>query len=93
MNTDGALTKNPTRASCEGVFRDHNSLYLGAFAQNLNTNSAFNAELLGVITVIDIGISTNWRNIWIETDSQLVILAFKNADMLPWSLRNKWLNR
>lgn len=24
---------------------DHNSMFLGAFAQNLNTNSAFNAEL------------------------------------------------
>jgi len=86
------LTKNPTRASCGGVFRDHNSIFLGAFAQNLNTNSAFNVELLRVITAINLAVENNWRSIWLETDSHRTVLAFKNPNMVPWSLRNKWLN-
>jgi len=92
VNTNGALTKNPNRASCGGVFRDHNSIFVGAFAQNLNTNSAFNAELLGIITAINIAVENNWMSIWLETDSQLAVLAFKNLNMVPWSLKNKWLN-
>jgi hypothetical protein len=36
----------------------------------------------------------NWKNIWIESDSALVVLAFENHEMhhVTWSLRNKWLN-
>ena len=74
------------------VLRDHNSLFLGAFAQNLNTNSAFNAEVLGAITAIDIATEKNWTNLWLETDSKHVTLAFKNKEMVPWSLGNRWLN-
>ncbi|KEH22270.1 hypothetical protein MTR_7g035440 [Medicago truncatula] len=67
-------------------------LVLGALAQNLNTNSAFNAEIFGAITAIDIAIEKNWTNLWLETDSKLVTLAFKNKEMVPWSLGNRWLN-
>lgn len=45
-NTNGAMIKNPTKASCGGIFRDSNGSYLGSFAQNLNTTSSFNAELI-----------------------------------------------
>ena len=34
----------------------------------------------------------NIDNLWLETDSQLVTLAFTSTLMVPWSLRNRWLN-
>jgi isoprenylcysteine carboxyl methyltransferase (ICMT) family protein YpbQ len=35
----------------------------------------------------------NWKNLWIETDSVLVVLAFKNMNLhVAWSLRNIWHN-
>jgi len=33
-----------------------------------------------------------WRNLWIETDSALVVMAFKNATLIPCNLRNRWYN-
>ena len=34
----------------------------------------------------------HWNNIWIETDSSLVVLAVKNSQKIPWTLRNRWDN-
>lgn len=34
----------------------------------------------------------NWSNLWLETDSMLVFLAFKSSKIVPWSLRNRWDN-
>jgi len=34
----------------------------------------------------------NWKNHWIETDSMLVVLAFKSATTVPWSVKNRWKN-
>ena len=92
VNTDGALTKNPAQSACKGIFRDSEGTYLGGFAQNLNTNSSFNVELLADITAIEVACSKGWLNLWLETDSQLVMLAFRNKSIVAWELRNKWCN-
>jgi len=41
---------------------------------------------------IEIAHNHNWNNSWLETDSMLLPLAFKNSIMILWALRNKWLN-
>ncbi|MCH90106.1 ribonuclease H protein, partial [Trifolium medium] len=51
-NTDGAAIGIPGQASCAGVFRDQNALFLGCFAVNLGVSFAFHAELLGVMFAI-----------------------------------------
>ncbi|KAH1215929.1 hypothetical protein GmHk_13G036971 [Glycine max] len=33
-----------------------------------------------------------WTKLWIECDSKLVVEAYKNANMVPWSIRNRWKN-
>jgi len=89
VNTDGAVVKNPTRASCGGIFRNAKGVCRGCFAQNIpNCASAFTAELFAVIIAIEIAENKLWKDIWLETDSQSVVLAFKNISMVPWSLRN-----
>ena len=89
VKIDGALTKNPAQSSCGGIFRNSDGAYLGGFAQNLNTNSSFNAELLAAI---ELAYSKGWLNLWLETDSLLAMLAFRNKYLVAWELRNRWCN-
>ncbi|KAK2406970.1 hypothetical protein QL285_042639 [Trifolium repens] len=91
-NTDGAASGCPGQASCAGVFRDHNALFLGAFNVNLGVSFAFHAELLGVMNAIDIAHEKGWWNLWLETDSMMVTLAHKSSAIVPWMLRNRWNN-
>jgi len=34
----------------------------------------------------------NYTHIWLETDSRIVVLAFKSTDIVPWQIRNRWIN-
>jgi len=88
----GAVTRNPLKAACGGIFRSSEGFSRGCFAQNLSTDSTFIAEIFGAILAIEIAQSKNWKNIWLETDSLLLVLAFKNPLSIPWALRNRWLN-
>jgi ribonuclease HI len=76
-------------AACGGIFRDSSAATLGCFARNLGVTYAFYAELIGVMMAIEIATLKGWPLLWIETDSIMVTLAFKNATMLPWHLRNR----
>ncbi|PNX70543.1 ribonuclease H, partial [Trifolium pratense] len=64
-----------------------------------NTDGAYNtikascgAELCGVMKAVEIANIHNWLNIWIETDSNFAILAFKSNSLVPWMVRNRWQN-
>lgn len=83
VNTDGSLTKNPQNSACGCIFRDSHGFTVGCFAQNLSTNSVFIAEMFDAILAIEIAVHNNRLNLWLETDSMLLLQAFKNADMIP----------
>jgi ribonuclease HI len=89
-NTDGAATTET--ASYGGIFRDHLADFRGGFAENIGKNSAFFAEILGAIRAIEIAFQNHWYNLWLETDSALVVKAFSNQALIPWQLRNRCLN-
>ncbi|CAJ2668044.1 unnamed protein product [Trifolium pratense] len=89
-NTDGAA--NNITASCGGIFRNCNSEFLCGFAENIGPNSAFIAELCGAMRAIEIAANHNRHNLWLESDSSLVVLAFKSHDLVSWSLSNRWFN-
>lgn len=44
------------------------------------------------MVAIEIADVKNWINLWLETNSMLVFLAFKSSKIVPWSLRNRWDN-
>lgn len=92
LNTDGAMIKNPCRASCASIFRDNNSIFKGGFAQNVETDSPFVEEMMAALVAIEIAFDRGWHNLWLETDSQLILLAFKAKNMIPCTLRNRWIN-
>ncbi|GAU50480.1 hypothetical protein TSUD_409650 [Trifolium subterraneum] len=87
-NTDGASTN--ASSACGGLFRNSNADFLYGFAENPCISSAFVAELCGAMNAIEIAASKNWNNLWLETDSTLVVLAFKSSLLVPWDLSNRW---
>jgi ribonuclease HI len=89
-NTDGAA--NTTLSACGGVFRNHNADFVAGFAEFLCNTSSLIAELSGVMRAIELAKANNWQNVWIESDSSFVVLAYKNPYVVPWSIRSRWLN-
>jgi hypothetical protein len=80
-NTDGASTTDTTTYG--GIFRNHLAYFRGGFAENISKNSAFFAEILGAIRAIEISYQNHWFNLWLETDSELVVKAFNNHALIP----------
>ncbi|XP_058770393.1 uncharacterized protein LOC131644024 [Vicia villosa] len=91
-NTDGTSAGTPQIAACGGIFRDHAGNHLGSFSNRIGHGNAFVAELVGAILAIEIAKQKNWNNLWIETDSKLVVLAFSKPFIVPWAIRNRWEN-
>ncbi|GAU40903.1 hypothetical protein TSUD_297080 [Trifolium subterraneum] len=91
-NTDGFVLGSPGLASCGGLFRDYTATFLGGFSVNIGNSYALHVELLGVMNAIEIAHSKGRNNLWIESDSKLVNLAFNSSNIVPWKLRNRWFN-
>jgi ribonuclease HI len=92
-NIDGASCGNPGNASCGGIFRDSNANFIYAFSEPLGVASSYYAELCGAMQAIEIAFQKGWSNIWLETNSTLVVTAFKNpAKPVAWPFRNRWEN-
>jgi hypothetical protein len=39
--------------------------------------------------VVEIAYQKGWKNLWLETDSMLVVTAFKSSKIIPWQLKNR----
>jgi ribonuclease HI len=91
-NCDGASLGNPGLSACGGLFRNSNASFLGAFASNLGINTSLNSELIGAMLAIEIANSKGWTQLWLESDSMLVVHAFSSSKIVPWVLRNRWEN-
>jgi len=90
VNTDGASI--PTRAAAGGIFRNFEGVCLGGFSQFLGDANALHAELIAAMNAIEVAALMGFSNVWLESDSQLVIRAFKSNTVVPWGLRNRWEN-
>jgi hypothetical protein len=62
-------------------------MFIGYFAEKLNVDSAFKAELYCTIRTIKLAYQKNCWNLLLKTDSTLVILAFKSSTIVPYSLK------
>ncbi|GAU35013.1 hypothetical protein TSUD_103360 [Trifolium subterraneum] len=92
-NIDGAACGNPGFSSCGGIFRNFTADFVYGFAEPLGFVSPHYAELCGAMRAIEIAYQNNWNNLWLETDSSLVVSAFQNpANPVVWTLRNRWQN-
>ncbi|KAK2361883.1 hypothetical protein QL285_086990 [Trifolium repens] len=92
-NIDGASNGNPGNASCGGIFRDYEANFIYAFAEPLGFASSYVAELCGAMRAIEIAFQQIWFNLWIESDSSVVVSAFSNPSKpVAWQFRNRWKN-
>jgi ribonuclease HI len=92
-NIDGASNGNPGLSSCGGIFRDHEANFIFAFAEPLGLSTSYVAELCGAMRAIEIAHQKHWQHLWLETDSKLVVEAFKNPNKpVAWQLSNRWKN-
>jgi len=89
-NIDGSANKNTS--ACRGIFRNSNADLMLCFAENTGCGNVFHVELSGAMRAIEIVDAHNWSNLWLELDSSLVVNAFKNKSVIPWSLSNRWNN-
>jgi ribonuclease HI len=80
-----------SKSSCGGIFRNNDADFLCCFAENIGPTSAYFAELVSALRAIEIAHSKNSSNLWLETDSSLVVLVFKSNSLVPWKLRNRML--
>ncbi|MCH81156.1 ribonuclease H protein [Trifolium medium] len=83
---------NPGPSSCGGIFRNSNAEFLGASAYNLGISNSLCAKLNGAMYAVGIAYQKGWKNLWLETDSMLVVTAFKSSKIIPWQLKNRWDN-
>lgn len=89
-NTDGST--NAITSSSGGIFRDKNVDFKLCFSENLGVGNDFFAELCGAMRAIELAKQYNWKNLWLESDSILVIQAFNNKNLVPLQLKNRWEN-
>jgi ribonuclease HI len=90
---DGSVTT--VSAACGGLFRSHTARFRGCFAQRINENHGFSvihAEIMALIIAMEIANSKHWNFLCLESDSKVALHAFDNIDIVPWDLRNRWLN-
>ncbi|MCI35595.1 ribonuclease H protein, partial [Trifolium medium] len=53
----------------------------------------FFSERCGAMRAIEIAYQKNWRSLWLDSDSTIVVSAFNNpAKPVTWALRNRWKN-
>jgi ribonuclease HI len=75
------------------VFRNHAAELIYCFVEPLGETSSFQAELCAAMRAIEVAHNMNLTNLWLESDSELVVHAFKNTNfMVAWNLRKKWRN-
>jgi len=89
-NIDGSFTA--ASSACGRMFRDDNANFLCCFAENLGGGTVYHVELSTIMRAVGIAFQRRWKNLWIETDYALVVMAFNNLSMIPCFLRNRWLN-
>jgi len=83
INTDGTSITNPLWAAGGGIFRNSKGACLGGFSHCLGYGNVIFVERSTVMTTIELAASNGFSNIWLESDSQLVIQAFNSKSIVP----------
>jgi ribonuclease HI len=86
VNIDGSAFGSPFCGVVGGVFRNSQAHFLGGFSQNIGHANSFEAELCAVIYAIEKLLALNWKNVWLESDSLMVIRSFSTSAHVLWKL-------
>ncbi|KAL6183198.1 hypothetical protein ACLB2K_044609 [Fragaria x ananassa] len=92
INSDGSWKHEEGVGGYGAIFRDYKGHFRGAFASNLEIPSSISAEIMDVIKAIELAWVRDWKHIWLEVDSSLVLDYIRRPSLVPWPLRVRWLN-
>ncbi|KAL6185106.1 hypothetical protein ACLB2K_041241 [Fragaria x ananassa] len=92
VNSDGAWKHAEGVGGFGAVFRDFKGHVLGVFSSNIDIPSSVAAEVMSVIVAIELAWARDWKHIWLEVDSSLVLDYLQSSLLVPWNLRVRWLN-
>lgn len=81
MNVDGSFTSKDNIATCGGVVRDNNGVFIVDFCVNLGKYCVLHVELWGIIHGLKLA-ARGFSRILIESDSELAI-RFLDKDCHP----------
>ncbi|XP_057811613.1 uncharacterized protein LOC131025845 [Salvia miltiorrhiza] len=91
VNTDGSAAGAPGLIAAGGVFHDNWNVVRGFFHYKGGVGFAFEAELLAIISAIQIAHARGWLDLWIEVDSIYVVnLLQKRSSDVPWRFAAAW---
>lgn len=78
---------------CRSDFKKSDGDFFGGFGLALGHQSTFFLEIMVVILAVELAFARGWCNLWLESDSLLVIhLLLKDSLCPPWKLLNHWRN-
>ncbi|XP_057775250.1 uncharacterized protein LOC130994229 [Salvia miltiorrhiza] len=90
-NSDGSAMEAPGRIYAGGVFRDWRGFVRGCFHVEGGLGFAFEAELLRVISAIQLAHRWGWNKLWFEADSSYVVhILSTKSTRVPWRFKAIW---
>ncbi|KAL6196946.1 hypothetical protein ACLB2K_032559 [Fragaria x ananassa] len=92
LNIDGAWKSSLNKAGYGGVFRHYSSKMMGVFCSNLDIPSSVATEVMAVIKAIELAWIREWKHIWLEVGSGLVLSFLRSPTLVPWQLNVEWSN-
>ncbi|KAL5725636.1 hypothetical protein ACHQM5_008760 [Ranunculus cassubicifolius] len=70
-------------------FRNSVGDFLLIVAEGIGIADNFWAEMVAIITGVEIALSKGWGNMWVESDSKSAVAAI-HQDKIPWKLQGRW---
>ncbi|KAF6172167.1 hypothetical protein GIB67_003859 [Kingdonia uniflora] len=82
IRCDGSSIGNLGATGIGVVFQDSEGAILGEFNKAIGISTCFVAEILVILTGIQKVVARGWHNIWVISDSETAIRAFKKIKFL-----------
>ncbi|KAL6126194.1 hypothetical protein ACLB2K_074245 [Fragaria x ananassa] len=92
VNTDGVWRKGLGVSGYGGVFKNHQGRFIGAFSSSLDIPSSVAAKIMTVIKAIELAWISDWKYVWLEVDSQIVLDLLRSPMSAPLQLHVLWKN-
>ncbi|KAF9602609.1 hypothetical protein IFM89_030215 [Coptis chinensis] len=76
INCDGSSLDNPRTTGFGATYRIASGDFLLVIWREIGVNNNYMAECLAILESVEVAIQRNWRDIWVESNSAVTIMAF-----------------
>ena len=89
FNTDGSSRGNPGPGGIGGILRDDNGVWECGFTGSLDHCSSIFAELSSINYALKLILKKSYKNVLIETDSQIAVNMITEEKPTTWCIRDE----